>query len=213
MRKIALGLCAAFLLASPALAQQGLRYASDERYAVVNDDAYNDLNVVMAPVSYEKLPLFIQNQLAVMANKCTENNENAYHIKVYSYESEGARRKKLPPSYILDTSPLLKETMKPCSYASLCRDGMCSLIGFRAIEPNTWSRSFASYVQSWEIKHRPFPGTTLQQTVFSVRAIAPRCPPDSTGAQPDECSNLYVWTGDRLSMLPQMKTTDPALTN
>lgn len=209
MRKIALGLCVALLLAPPAFAQQGLRYASDERYAVVNDDAYNDLNVVMAPVSYEKLPPFIQNQMALIANKCTESNDNAYRMKAYSYESEGSRRKHLPPSYILDMTPLLKETMQPCSNRQPCIDGLCALMGYRAIDANSWSIAFTSYVQSWEVKHRFFPGTTLQQTIFAIRTNAPRCPPDATGVQPDECADQYVWTGDHLSKLPEVKTKDP----
>lgn len=205
MHRFAVLLALGLFLPFPAQAQQGLRYAVDERFAVINDDAYGDLNVVVQPVTFDKLPAFVQNQLASMAYKCTGNNENAYRIRVYSYTSEGTRRQRLPPNYILDMLPLMGQPLSPCTFPPLCANGLCSLIGFKAIDKDTWTRSFYLPVLGWEMKQRPYPGTTMPQTYLRTKTFDPECTANG-GAEAGEnetCRYEYVWTGDGLSLLPK----------
>jgi hypothetical protein len=208
MRRFAALLTLSLCLPFPAQAQQGLRYAVDERFAVINEDAYGDLNVSIQQVSFEALPAFIQAQLANMAYKCTGNNENAYRIKVYSYTSESTRRQRLPANYMLDMQPLAAQPLSACSYPPLCANGMCNLVGFKAIEKDTWTRAFNLPVLNWEFKQRPYPGTSLPQTYLQTKTFDPECARNGGTqiGQNEQCRYEYVWTGDGLSMLPKPQT-------
>lgn len=199
-------------LTAPVVATaQEVRYGSDERYVVLNDEAFGDLNVVMQEVPFDQLPPFMQGQVSNMAYKCTGNTENIYRTKVYSYTSENTRRRGLPPSFIVDFLPLVHEEPTPCMLPAPCLDGMCRLMGFSAIDKKAWARSFSQYVKSWEPKKRPYPGTSMPQTFFRVKMTDPSCKAKGGHELNDQdlCQYDQIWVGGGLSILHQGDINPP----